>query len=253
MKSGAELINPYDDKRGKTSQVEEMFDSIAHAYDFMNTAMSFGMHRRWRDKALDAVRPLLAEKPREILDIASGTGDVAFELGRIFPDAHITGIDLSENMLQIAREKLKNLDEKHKNRFNFQKGDSLDLSFDDNSFDCVTVAYGVRNFENLQKGLLEMHRVLKPGGILCIIELSEPSNGLIHSLYNLYSRKIIPFFGKIISGDSKAYSYLPASIAAAPQRDRMTKLMDDAGLRGSFWKSLNFGVVTYYIAGKDIK
>lgn len=251
MKSGAEVVNPYDDDREKTEQVEEMFDSIAPAYDFMNTAMSFGLHRSWRSKALDAVtKSLNIETTLDILDIATGTGDVAFDLQHRFPEARITGVDLSEKMLDIAKFRLKKSDKTVQNKLTFEKGNSLDLRFDNESFDLVTVAYGVRNFEYLDRGLKEMARVLKSGGKLCIIELSEPSSRPAYLGYKIYSRSLIPFIGKLISGDSRAYSYLPESIAAAPQRERMTMLLSECGFCDCAWKSLTMGVVTYYIASK---
>jgi len=249
--TGAELVNPYGDSRNKADQVEEMFDSIAPAYDFMNTAMTFGLHRMWRARALDA-----AAKERhgagtyDILDIATGTGDVAFDLHRRYPQARVVGVDLSAGMLQIALKKLKNADESAKKQISFEQGDSLDLRFADESFDLITVAYGVRNFQHLDQGYAEMARVLRKGGTLCIIELSEPANPMTRAFYRLYSRHIIPTFGRLVSGDSRAYSYLPESIAAAPQRDRMTRLMSTAGLSECRWKSLTFGAVTYYLCRK---
>ncbi len=251
MKSGAELINPYSGDRDKGEQVEQMFDSIAPAYDFMNTAMTFGLHKWWKAKALNAAsRALSSPYIKNVLDIATGTGDVAFDLHRRFPDALITGVDLSAGMLGIAREKLDKMEKTAKSRISFVQGDSLALSIPDNSQDLVTVAYGVRNFEHLHKGYEEMHRVLRPGGTLCVIELSCPSTPLLLSLYNIYSRKLIPLVGRMVSGDSRAYTYLPESIAAAPQRDDMTAIMKDCGFTDTRWRSLTFGAVTYYIARK---
>lgn len=249
--TGAELVNPYDGTREKADQVEEMFDSIAPAYDFMNMAMTFGLHRVWRSRALNAsTRDLDSNADIRILDIATGTGDVAFDLHRRFPRASVTGIDLSEGMLAIAGNKLKNLDESAQKHICFERGDSLRMRFDDNSFDLMTVAYGVRNFQHLDRGLAEMARVLRPGGTLCVIELSEPASTPVRGIYRLYSRRIIPAIGRIVSGDSRAYSYLPESIAAAPQRDEMTALMAKAGLAGCRWRSMTFGSVTYYICTK---
>ncbi|ROT19553.1 bifunctional demethylmenaquinone methyltransferase/2-methoxy-6-polyprenyl-1,4-benzoquinol methylase UbiE [Muribaculaceae bacterium Isolate-113 (HZI)] len=249
-KRGAELVTPYSDRRDKTDQVEEMFDSIAPAYDFMNTAMTFGLHRWWRSRALDAASKELSSSPRAILDIATGTGDVAFDLHRRFPEAEITGIDLSDGMLEVAREKLAKCDASARNRISFIQGDSLDLFLPDNSQDMITVAYGVRNFEHLKQGYREMLRVLRPGGTLCVIELSRPASKIPFALYNIYSHHIIPFAGRIVSGDTRAYSYLPESIAAAPQRNDMTSVMESCGFTGCRWKSLTFGAVTYYIAHK---
>lgn len=252
IRSGAELVNPYDNSRSKDTQVEEMFDSIAPAYDFMNTAMTFGLHNYWRAKALNSVSIGLSKTDKiDILDIATGTGDVAFDLHNRFPKAKVIGVDLSQGMLDIADKKLKNADESAKKSISFEQGDSLNLRFDDNSFDLITVAYGVRNFQRLKQGLAEMARVLKPEGRLCIIELSEPANPITLWAYRLYSRHIIPALGKMVSGDSRAYSYLPESIAAAPQRNHMTDIMSTAGFSDCKWKSLTFGAVTYYLAKKQ--
>lgn len=249
--SGAELINPYDDVRHKGEQVEQMFDSIAPAYDFMNTAMTFGLHKIWRNRALEAATQAIGVvMPTDILDIATGTGDVAFELHKRFAMAHIVGLDLSEGMLSVARKKLEESDDRARSNMQFVQGDSLDLPFCDDSFDLITVAYGVRNFEHLDRGYAEMRRVLRPGGVLCVIELSEPTNPLLYQGYKLYSRTLIPGVGRLVSGDSRAYSYLPESISAVPKRDAMTAIMANAGFTDVRWKSLTFGVVTYYIAKK---
>lgn len=241
---GVEHVTPYDNTRAKTGQVEEMFDSIAPAYDLMNTAMTFGLHRYWRNRALAMVGN---DHPRRVLDVATGTGDVAFHLYRRFRPERMVGLDLSEGMLAIARRKLAaSDDDEMRRRMEFVQGDSLALPFGDGEFDAVTVAYGVRNFERLEDGLREMARVLRPGGLLCIIELSEPRNPLTHAMYRLYSRRLIPLVGRMVSGDSRAYTYLPESIAAAPQRDDMTGLMKRAGLTDCRWRSLTFGAVTIY-------
>ncbi|MDE7179912.1 MAG: bifunctional demethylmenaquinone methyltransferase/2-methoxy-6-polyprenyl-1,4-benzoquinol methylase UbiE [Muribaculaceae bacterium] len=249
--SGAELVNPYDDSRNKGEQVEEMFDSIAPAYDFMNTAMSMGLHRHWRRRALNAADDLRkGRRTLKILDIATGTGDVAFDLYSRYPDADVTGVDLSDGMLGIARRKLAKESERARRHISFEQGDSLNLRFADNTFDLITVAYGVRNFEHLEAGLREMARVLRHGGTLCIIELSCPTGKITRKGYNLYTGQIIPRLGRMISGDSRAYSYLPESIAAAPQRAELTRLMEEAGLSDAAWKSLTMGVITYYTATK---
>ena len=244
-----EEINPYRKETHKEEQVEEMFDSIAPRYDFMNTAMTLGQHRIWRNKALKAViKQLPAQDNLNILDVATGTGDVAFKLHEYFPKALITGIDLSEGMLDIARKKLMELPAGQQNLLAFGKGDSLSMPFHDGVFNLVTVAYGVRNFSNIRKGVEEMRRVLNPGGLLCIIELSCPTGTLTKALYNLYSGKIIPLMGKLVSGDKRAYSYLPESIKACPQRDDMAAILYAAGFQHVEWHSLSFGALTYYIA-----
>lgn len=251
LKSGAEKINPYDNRREKSVQVEEMFDSIARAYDFMNAAMSFGLHDRWRAKALDAAaKSLESPNPSQILDIACGTGDVTFDLCRRYPEAEVFGLDLSDKMLDEARKKSDKIG-KFSKRLTFEKGDCLDLRFADDSFDMVTVAYGVRNFSDLSAGLKEMRRVMRPGGTLCIIELSEPENPALLKLYKFYSGRLIPALGRRISRDPRAYTYLPESIAACPQRDEMADLIRQAGFGDCRWKSLTFGVVTFYIAKKN--
>ncbi len=247
-KTGAERINPYDDRRQKGTQVEEMFDSIAPAYDFMNTAMTFGLHRRWRNKALHAAIKALPAPPSLVLDVATGTGDVAFKLHTLLPTARITGIDLSAGMLDVARRKLEAMPEEEQKLLAFGKADCLALPYHDGEFDLITVAYGVRNFENLLQGLREMRRVLKPGGVLCIIELSCPEGKLTGLGYRIYSRRLIPAVGRMVSGDSRAYTYLPESIAAAPQREAMAAILREAGFTNTTYKSLTFGAVTYYIA-----
>lgn len=249
--NGVEEVTPYRDKgeEHKGAQVEEMFDSIAPAYDFMNTAMTFGLHRRWRDKALKAAIGILPpDNSLKILDVATGTGDVAFREHEMLPEARITGIDLSAGMLEVARKKLRSLPEKEQQKIAFGKADCLALPFHDGEFSLITVAYGVRNFENLLQGLKEMRRVLKKEGVLCVIELSCPEGKITGLGYRLYSQKLIPFVGKMVSGDSRAYSYLPESIAACPQRDEMANLMRQAGFTSVKWKSLTFGAVTYYLA-----
>ena len=222
-----------------------MFDSIAPAYDFMNRAMTFGIDKLWRAKA---VRMIKAHTPSTILDVATGTGDLAIKLARSLSINKITGIDLSEGMIEIGRRKVTeaNLD----NVISFTTGDCLNLPFDDNSFDCVTVAYGVRNFEHLDKGYQQMHRVLNNGGMLCVIELSTPTSKIIKPLYNFYTHHIIPFVGRLISKDVRAYSYLPESIAAVPQGNDMLQLMKNAGFKDCKFHSMTFGTCTIYTAIK---
>lgn len=242
-----EKITPYGSEESKTGQVEEMFDSIAGAYDFMNTAMTFGLHRWWRNRALSRLRGV---PHADILDVATGTGDVAFALSRRLAPRSVVGVDLSAGMLEVARRRLAEQPEEVRRRITFEQGDSLHLRFADASFDAVTVAYGVRNFEHLEEGLREMARVLRPGGTLCVVELSVPRNPLARAGYNLYAKGIIPMVGRMVSGDSRAYTYLPESIARTPQRGEMTALMTRAGLADASWRSLTLGVVTIYTATK---
>lgn len=246
MGDAAERINPYSgDERNKTQQVEAMFDSIAPAYDFMNAAMSFGLHRRWLRKA---IKKAAVDSPTKILDVATGTADVAIALSQRLHDAQITGIDLSEGMLAIGRKKVNKAGLNQ--RIDLLQADSLNLPFPDNSFDCITVAYGVRNFEHLLEGYKEMTRVLRKGGRIVVIELSTPRSPWVKPFYKFYTRYIIPLVGRIVSKDVRAYSYLPESIAAVAQGNAMTDLMEVAGLRNSSFHPLSFGVCTIYTASK---
>lgn len=238
-----EKITPYGSEAPKERQVEQMFDSIAPAYDLMNRAMTFGIDRLWRSTAVGMLR---GRAPEKILDVATGTGDLAIMLARKINGASITGIDLSTKMLAVGREKVRkaNLGQ----RIEFIPADCLALPFADASFDCITVAYGVRNFADLEAGYREMRRVLKPGGMLCVIELSTPVNPVIKPLYRFYTRTIIPAVGRIVSKDARAYSYLPESIAAVAQRDDMCRLMSRAGFADTRYRALTFGVCCIYTA-----
>ena len=241
-----EQVTPYGDQAtAKTEQVRQMFDAIAPAYDFMNRAMTLGIDIWWRRLA---VKRLKALKPSQILDVATGTGDFAIQLNNSLHPQHVTGIDLSQGMLDEARRKVK---EKGLERdITFEQGDCMALPMADESFDAVTVAFGVRNFEHLQQGYLEMARVLKPGGMLCVLELSTPTNRLIRWFYDLYTLHIIPWLGSLKSGEKSAYRYLPQSIAAVPQGDDMLQLMRNAGLKDTTFRRLTLGVCTIYTATK---
>lgn len=241
-----ERINPYDsDSRPKSEQVRDMFDNIAPAYDFMNRAMTFGIDRRWRRIAVDMV----ARNPHDsILDIATGTGDLAMLLARRTQARRITGLDLSQGMIDIGRRKIERAG--LAGRIELICGDSLAMPFADASFDAITVAYGVRNFADLLAGYREMARVLRPGGTLTVIELCTPTARLVRPLYRLYTRRIIPLMGRLVSKDVRAYSYLPESIAAVPQRAGMTALMEQAGFTDAAWRTLTFGTCAIYTARK---
>lgn len=245
MEYKAEKINPYNNQESKTGQVRQMFDSIAPAYDFMNRCMTMGIDKLWRRKA---VRLVAKTHPQQLLDVATGTGDLAIQLCRSIGAKKIVGIDLSNGMLEIGRRKVaeKGLD----GGIELQQGDCLDLQFADGSFDAVTVAYGVRNFEHLEQGYAEMYRVLAPGGMLCVVELSTPTNPLIKFFYDIYTRRIIPFIGRSKSKDARAYSYLPESIAAVPQGESMLQIMRRVGFTDCRAISMTFGTCSIYIGVK---
>lgn len=236
-----EEIKPYSSDGGKAKQVEEMFDSIAPAYDFMNRAMTLGIDRWWRRVA---VRMVGKTHPRHILDVATGTGDFAIGLYNGARPERVVGIDLSQGMLDVARKKIakRGLSE----AITVQQGDCLALPFDDASFDAVTVAFGVRNFEHLLQGYQQMHRVLRPDGVLCVIELSTPRNCVVRWFYDLYTLHIIPWFGALKSHDKSAYRYLPQSIAAVPQGEDMLAIMREAGFKDCKVKRMTFGTCSIY-------
>lgn len=239
-----EKINPYTgDSRHKSEQVREMFDAIAPAYDFMNRAMTFGIDRLWRRRAVRLMRDI---PHADVLDIATGTGDLAILMAERLDGSHVTGVDLSEGMIEIGRRKVaeRGLD----GRISLTTGDCLSLPFPDNSFDCITCAYGVRNFENLAAGYKEMERVLRPGGLLVVLELSTPQSPVVKPFYSLYTRFLIPTVGRMVSKDTRAYSYLPESIAPVPQREEMCRVMRDAGLTDCRYIPLTFGTCTIYTA-----
>lgn len=239
-----EQVKPYGEG-AKTEQVRQMFDAIAPAYDFMNRAMTLGIDIWWRRLAVKRLKRIA---PAHILDVATGTGDFAIQLNDSLHPEHITGIDLSQGMLDEARRKVKG--KGLENTISFEQGDCMALQMQDNTFDAVTVAFGVRNFEHLQQGYQEMARVLRPGGMLCVLELSTPTNKLIRWFYDLYTLHIIPAIGSIKSGDKSAYRYLPNSIAAVPQGDDMLQLMRNAGLKEATFRRLTLGVCTIYTAVK---
>lgn len=239
-----ERITPYGDGSGdKTRQVREMFDSIAPAYDFMNRAMTMGIDRLWRRKAVRLLRDCQHD---DILDIATGTGDLAIKLARELDPIAVTGVDLSEGMIEIGRAKVAK--EGLQEVVTLGIGDCLLLPFTDASFDAVTCAYGVRNFADLLAGYREMHRVLRPGGRAVILELSTPTSPMVRPLYNFYTRHVIPTVGRLVSKDVRAYSYLPESIAAVPQGDAMTAIMLEAGFSQARAIPLTMGVCTIYEA-----
>ena len=246
MRAASDYIKPdTHNAASKGQQVEEMFDALAPAYDFMNRAMTLGIDTRWRARA---VRMIAAERPRAVLDVATGTADLAVQMARAIPDARITGIDLSEGMLSRGREKVEKAGVG--SRVELLKADCLSLPMADGTYDCATIAYGARNFERLLDGYREILRVLRPGGLLCVLELSCPTSPLVRPLYNLYTRVVIPAAGRLVSGHRQAYTYLPRSIEVVPQREEMTRIMDEAGFTLTAFKPLTLGVCTIYTGCK---
>ena len=245
MKYPQESVKPYNDAESKAVQVEKMFDNIASAYDRLNHTLSLGIDKRWRKKA---IRRLVPFRPRRIMDVATGTGDFALQACRLLQPDELTGTDISEGMMDVAREKVRQAG--LEDRIRFAKEDCTALTFADNCCDAVTVAFGIRNFEDLDAGLREMHRVLVPDGHLVILELSEPQGFPMKQLYALYSRLVIPTLGKLLSKDRSAYTYLPESIQAFPQGEVMRDILRKAGFRHVEFERLTLGICTLYFAVK---
>lgn len=238
-------IKPYNPSGSKREQVEAMFNSIAPTYDQLNHSLSLGIDRRWRRKAVDALKPFL---PKQVLDIATGTGDFAILMARRLKPEHIIGADISEGMMAVGRDKVKaaGLDE----MVSFQREDCTNLSFQDNTFDAVTVSYGARNFEDLSSGLCEMCRVLKPAGHLMLVELTTPPRFPMKQLFWVYSNIVMRIIGRLISKDDSAYTYLPRSMAAFPQAEQLVPLMRQCGFSKVDYKRFTFGLSTMYLATK---
>lgn len=236
-----EKVTPYAGTATKKEQVATMFNNISGTYDFLNHFLSLGIDIIWRKKA---IKELVAHKPKIILDVATGTGDFAFEALTILKPEKIIGVDISEGMLNIARKKINERNLSHV--FSVQTGDSEGLNFEDNTFDAITVAFGVRNYEDLEKGLADMLRVLKPNAKIVILEFSKPRNFPIKQLYNFYFQHITPFFGKLFSKDKRAYTYLPESVEAFPDGQDFTNLMTKVGYKNTKHRSLTFGISAIY-------
>jgi demethylmenaquinone methyltransferase / 2-methoxy-6-polyprenyl-1,4-benzoquinol methylase len=238
-------VTPYNDSTiSKKEQVATMFNNIAPKYDFLNQVLSLGIHKGWRRKA---IRLLASEKPGKILDIATGTGDFAIEAIRLDP-VKIVGVDISEGMLRLGKEKVEKLGLSSK--IELKTGDSENLNFPDRSFDAVTVGFGVRNFENLDKGIADIYRVLNVNGTLVVLEFSKPRKFPVKQLYKLYSRFITPTIGRLFSKDNSAYSYLPASVNAFPDGKDFLAVLEKAGFRNTKAITLAFGIASIYFAKK---
>jgi len=234
-------IKPYSNSiKGKKDQVAEMFDNIAPRYDFLNHFLSFGIDKIWRRKA---IRLLMKHSPSIILDVATGTGDFAIESLKTGAQK-VIGVDISEEMLAVGRIKIKALGVDH--RIILQSGDSEALEFADNLFDAVTIAFGVRNFENLSKGIDELFRVMKPGAIICVLEFSKPKHFPVKQMYTFYSFYILPFLGRLFSKDKSAYRYLPESVEQFPDGEEFLKVLKQSGFTQTREFRQTFGVATIY-------
>jgi demethylmenaquinone methyltransferase/2-methoxy-6-polyprenyl-1,4-benzoquinol methylase len=220
--------------------VKEMFDDIAPKYDFLNHFLSFGIDKIWRRKAVKMLKEL---QPKHVLDVATGTGDFAIQINKDL-GAKVTGVDISVGMLEMGKIKIKNLN--LESQISLEEGDSTNLVFEDNTFDALTVAFGVRNFENLPKGLKEMNRVIKPAAKAVILEFSKPTLFPFKQLYTFYSKYILPVLGGMFSKNKNAYTYLPESVKAFPDGDKFLDIMSEAGFKNCKKRILTLGIVTIY-------
>ncbi len=245
MVYNSEKVIPYNSSEPKTKQVERMFNSIASTYDKLNGILSLGIDNFWRR---DAIKKLKPYHPQQILDVATGTGDFAILAQRILSPNKIIGIDISEKMIEMGKEKIeaKGLE----NSITLKQQDCREMNFPNNIFDAVTVAFGVRNFENIDQAFCEIRRVLKTNGIFLFLELSTPQHFPMKQLYNMYSRFFIPFIGRLISSDKNAYQYLPQSISAFPQGEKMLNILKKNGFHILQHKTYTAGICSLYMAQK---
>lgn len=240
------MITPYNDREDKVDQVQRMFNRIAPTYDRLNRIISLGLDKRWRRYGLELLTPF---EPHQVLDIATGTGDLAIDmLGQVPSIESVLGVDISEEMMRQGVHKVRALELDHK--ISFSREDCTALSFEDEQFDAATIGFGIRNFADIPQAAREIHRVLRPGKPLLIIELTEPRNPILRLGYKLYAGKIIPLIGRLISHDPDAYSYLPRSIAAVPQREAMVELLTQAGFSEAYYRTLCPGTCAIYMAIK---
>jgi demethylmenaquinone methyltransferase/2-methoxy-6-polyprenyl-1,4-benzoquinol methylase len=236
---------PYkEEQSGKKAQVARMFNNISRNYDFLNHFLSLGIDRGWRKRAISLLKPL---NPQYILDVATGTGDFAIQALDLKP-LKVTGVDISEGMLEVGRKKI--LQRELSSKVELLKGDSENLGFEENKFDAITVGFGVRNFENLEKGLSEILRVMKPGAMLVILEFSRPRTFPFRQLYNFYFKIILPKLGRLISKDKSAYTYLPESVEAFPDGKDFENILNKVGFKNITCESLTFGISSIYTARK---
>lgn len=239
-----EPVTPYNTNDSKKEQVAQMFDNIAFRYDFLNSLLSLGIHKGWRKRCITL---LAAKQPKHILDVATGTADFAIGAMKLNP-VSVTGIDISEGMMKFGREKITklNLDK----TITLKYGDAETCDLPDNSMDAITVGFGVRNFENLEKGLANMRRILKPGGQLCVLEFSSPRKFPVKQFYKFHFKYITPTLGKLFSKDSSAYTYLPESIKVFPDNERFTAILEKTGYKHATYESVGLGLAAIYMAEK---
>jgi demethylmenaquinone methyltransferase/2-methoxy-6-polyprenyl-1,4-benzoquinol methylase len=241
---GQEVIKPYGEGE-KAKQVEEMFDNIAPSYDKLNHRLSWNIDKGWRRKAIRQLAPF---KPQTLLDIATGTGDFAILAAEMLHPQKLVGADISEGMMEIGRKKVR--EKGLQDIISFDKEDCLHLSYQDETFDAVTAAFGIRNFADLDSGLREMQRVLRKGGHLSIVELTSPVSFPMKQLFHVYSHTVLPVYGRLISKDTSAYSYLTKTIEAFPQGEQMVEILHKAGFSEAHFKRLTCGICTMYFARK---
>jgi demethylmenaquinone methyltransferase / 2-methoxy-6-polyprenyl-1,4-benzoquinol methylase len=238
-------VVPYNEEQtSKKEQVAKMFNNISHRYDFLNHFLSLGIDKLWRKKAIHLLR---SRNPKLILDVATGTGDFAIQALTLNPDK-IIGVDISTGMLDMGRVKIR--DQKLESKIELLEGDSENLPFEENKFDAITVAFGVRNFENLELGLREIMRVLKPGGMLVVLEFSKPRSFPFKQLYNFYFKSILPGLGRLVSADKAAYTYLPASVEAFPDGNDFIQVLQRVGFNETQCRTLTFGISSIYTGTK---
>jgi len=237
-------VTPYNSKEEKKEQVAQMFDNIANRYDLLNSILSLGIHKGWRKKCVELLRK---KQPKRVLDVATGTGDFAIECAKLNPEK-IIGIDISEGMMQFGREKLKKAN--LQSLITLEYGNAETVAFASESFDAIVVGFGVRNFQNLEKGLENLYRMLKPGGMLIVLEFSYPRNWFVKSGYNFYFSFITPAVGKLLSKDTRAYSYLTESVKAFPNNEKFLDIMNKIGYQKTSFRTLSFGIAAIYQGSK---
>lgn len=240
-----EKIKPYRADGRKGEQVEQMFDHIAHSYDRLNHRLSWNIDKMWRNTA---IRHMAKSRPMTILDVATGTGDFAIKAAKALKPERVLGIDISEGMMEVGQRKVER--EGLEGVISFKKEDCTALALPSDSFDAVMAAFGIRNFADLDAGLKEMCRVLRPGGVLTILELTTPVSFPMKQLFHIYSHTVLPIYGRIVSRDTSAYSYLTATIEAFPQGERMVDILLKAGFAEAHFRRLTFGICTMYTATK---